>query len=327
MFSIYRKEVCQLAEYDVRECVKRLKPYIIKTPLVESEVLSDLAGIPVYLKLETFQKTGAFKFRGAMNYLLSLDSQKREAGVITASSGNHGLGMSLGSKLLGVKCTVVMPTKAPLVKQQKAKKYGSNVVLYGDSYDEAASYAESLAKQQGAAYVPSFNHPAIMEGQGTILYEIQEDLPDVECVMAPVGGGGLLAGLLVAREGLGVQAEVIGVEPEGAASMKAAMDAGELVTLPSLNTIADGVAVKTAGNLTFDVIYDKRPEIIIVDDECVKQTQKLMMTEAKVLAEPAGAVSVAGLLKLSGRGRFKNVVCVVSGANMDESQLAKCITS
>jgi threonine dehydratase len=308
-----------LPEHDVVECTKRLKPWIIRTPLVESEALSDIAGSRVYLKLETFQKTGAFKFRGAINYLLSLDADKRQKGVVTASSGNHGLGMSLGSKLLGLECKVVMPTSAPVVKQERARGYGATVVLNGHSYDEAALYARNLAEKEGCVYVPSFNHPAIMEGQGTILAEISEDLPDVECVIAPIGGGGLLAGLLLARSGLGIRTEIIGVEPEGAASMNAAMKAGELVTLESLNTIADGVAVKTAGDLTFDIIQREKPGIVVIDDDSIRKAQRIMKMEAKVLSEPAGAVSVAGMLKLSQVRKFGNVVCVVTGANMDEA--------
>lgn len=322
------REVFQINGYNVIECAKNLKLYTIRTPLVESEVLSDLFGIPIYLKLETFQRTAAFKFRGAMNYLLKLSPEERQAGVITASSGNHGLGMALGSKLLGIKCTVVMPIKAPLTKQQKAQKYGSRVLLYGNSYDEAACCAESLAKDEGAMYVPSFNHPAIIEGQGTILCEIIEDLPEVQNVVAPVGGGGLLAGLLVAKEELGVETRIVGVEPEGAACMQAAVCNGKPVTLPFIDTIADGAAVRTAGDITFDIVYSRRPTIITVEDVQIEDVQRILITEAKVLAEAAGALSVAGLSGLEEiLNHSRNVVCIVSGANIDQSELIRCITS
>jgi len=314
-------------QFDIVKCRERLNPWIIKTPVVESETLSEITGKRVYLKLETLQKTGAFKFRGAMNYLLTLTPDLRKKGVITASSGNHGLGMSLGSKLLGVKCTVVMPLRAPLTKQERAKKYGAKVVLYGDSYDEAAAYAKHLAEREDSAYVPSFNNPSIMEGQGTILAEIASELPDVDTVIVPIGGGGLIAGLLLAKEDLGLNCNIIGAEPEGAASMKASLEAGKLVTLDSLETIADGVAVKTVGDLTFKVVSQKRPDIVIVSDEEIKRAQKLMLTQAKVLSEPAGAVSVAALLSpnLSPENPEK-VVCVITGANLDEEGLRELLS-
>ncbi len=310
-------------QFDVAKCAHKLKPYIFKTPIIESETLSEAVGTRVFLKLESFQKTGAFKFRGAMNYLLSLSKKEKEKGVITASSGNHGLGMSLGSQILGVDCTVVMPTRAPLIKQERAKRYGAKVLLYGDTYDDAAKYAESLGKQKDLSYVPSFNNYAIMEGQGTILAEILEELQDVQLVIAPIGGGGLISGLLIACDQFKTDLKVYGAEPVGAASMKASVDAGKLVALKEMKTIADGVAVESVGDLTFDVVNTKRPRIIEVSDADILKTQKMLLTEAKVLAESAAAVSVAALLRLSENAEKlpEKLVCVISGGNTDTESL------
>ncbi len=310
-----------MTSYDVHRCAERLKPWIIRTPLVEVEALTERVGKRVWLKLESMQRTGAFKFRGAMNYMLTLDPTEAAKGVITASSGNHGLGMSLGGKLTGVKCTVVMPESAPLTKQQRAKEYGATLVLHGSCYDEAQEHAKGLADEYGYAYVPSFNHPAIIEGQGTILGEILADLPEADMIMAPVGGGGMLAGLLVAKEQLAAKVQVVGVEPEGAACMHASLQAGELSTLKEMSTVADGVAVRTPGNLNLEIISRLKPEMRQISDASILEVQELLLRESKLIVETAGAVSVAGLLLQAMPADVENVVCVISGANLDLSHL------
>lgn len=314
-----------MTSFDIKECAKRLEPWIIKTPLVEVEALSERTGKKVYLKLENLQRAGAFKFRGAMNYMLTLDEEEAKLGVITASSGNHGLGMSLGGKLRGIKCTVVMPVSAPLTKQERAKAYGAALVLHGSDYDEAQQYAQSLAEQQGYTYVPSFNHQAIIEGQGTILNEILNELPQVDMVVAPVGGGGMLAGLLVAKEQAKATAEVVGVEPVGAASMQASLAAGQITTLATMNTIADGVAVRTPGNLNLEIISQFNPSMWQITDADILSAQRLLLHETKLIVETAGAVSVAGLLAAQLPAEVETVVCVVSGANLDLSSLVGLI--
>lgn len=306
--------------FDVKASVQRLRPWIIKTPLVEIESLSELTGKRVYLKLESLQRSGSFKFRGAMNYLLTLSQGEASRGVITASSGNHGLGMSLSGKLMGIKCTVVMPVSAPLTKQEKAKRYGANLILHGTCYDEAQEYAQGLAERQGYTYVPSFNHSAIIEGQGTILDEILNDLPQVGMVLAPVGGGGMLAGLLLAKEQLGSSAKIVGVEPFGAACMKASLDSGGLTTLGNMQTIADGVAVRTPGSQNFQIAQRFSPEMICVSDEEITKAQAILLQEAKLIVEAAGAVTIAGLLSCE-TIEEEYLVCVVSGANVDLSSL------
>ena len=314
-----------MTTFSIKECAKRLEPWIIRTPLVEVEALSERVGKKVFLKLESLQRTGAFKFRGAMNYMLTLDEAGAERGVITASSGNHGLGMSLGGKLRGIKCTVVMPVSAPLSKQQRAKDYGATLVLHGNDYDEAQQHAQQLAEQHGYTYVPSFNHRAIIEGQGTILGEILADLPQVDMIVAPVGGGGMLAGLLVAKEQANATATIVGVEPTGAASMQAALARGQVTTLPTMQTVADGVAVRTPGNLNFDIISRFAPTMWQVTDADILAVQQLLLQQSKLIVETAGAVSVAGLLAADLPAEIETVVCVISGANLDLSSLAELL--
>lgn len=314
-----------MANFDIRACAKRLEPWIVKTPLVEVDALSQRVGKKVYLKLESLQRTGAFKFRGAMNYMLTLPQAEAERGVITASSGNHGLGMSLGGKLRGIKCTVVMPVSAPLTKQERAKAYGATLVLHGNDYDEAQQYAQMLAEQHGYTYVPSFNHRAIIEGQGTIFNEIVKELPQVDMVVVPVGGGGMLAGLLVAKEQSEIDVQIVGVEPTGAASMQASLAAGRQTTLSTMETVADGVAVRTPGSLNLEIISRFNPPMWQVTDEEILAAQKLLLHESKLIVETAGAVPVAGLLAAQLPEAVENVVCVISGANLDLLTLAKLI--
>lgn len=311
--------------FDVKACAERLQPWVIRTPLVEIESLSEMTGRRIYLKLESLQRSGSFKFRGAMNYMLKLGEADASRGVITASSGNHGLGMSLSGKLCGIKCTVVMPTSAPLIKQNKAKRYGAELVLHGTCYDDAQEYAQELAARAGYAYVPSFNHPAIIEGQGTILDEILTDLPQTDMVLVPVGGGGMLAGLLLAKAQLASAVEVVGVEPWGADCMTASLREGRLMTTSDMHTIADGVAVRTPGNLNLEIAQRYRPEMCCISDEQIRQAQRILLQEAKLLVETAGAVPVAGLLSRQLPDQVRHVVCVVSGANVDPATMLSCI--
>jgi len=304
--------------YDIEACAKRIAPYIIRTPLVEVEDLSTCLERKVYLKLESMQRTGAFKFRGAMNYMLSLSKEEADRGVITASSGNHGLGMSLAGKLLGIRCTVVMPVSAPQTKQERAKNYGANLILHGQDYDEAQAHAQSLAQREGFTYVPSFNHPRIIEGQGTVLAEILEDLPNVDMVIAPVGGGGMIGGLLLGKEEMrATKVQMIGVEPTGAASMQYSMDQGHLSTLPTMQTIADGVAVRTPGSLNFEIVQHYRPTLWQVDDEAILNARRRLFQKSRVISEAAGAVTVAALLEKELPKEAKEIVCIISGSNLD----------
>jgi len=314
-----------MAVFDIRSCLLRLEPWVIRTPLVVSDYLSAICGRRVFLKLESLQRTRAFKFRGAMNYLLTMDQGATARGVITASSGNHGLGLALGSRLLGLKCVVVMPKNAALVKQEKAKGYGADLVLHGMCYDEAQEHAAQLALNEGYVYVSSFDHERIMEGQATILAEILAEFQDMHYVFAPIGGGGMVSGMLLAREQLSVPIEIVGVEPLGAACMKASVDVGSRTTLPSLETIADGVAVRTPGKLNFEVVQKYNPPLCQVSDEEILRTQKELLLEQGLVVETAGAVAVAGMRNFHFPAAVKNIVCVVTGANVNRTQLVELL--
>ncbi len=311
--------------FKVAQAARRLQSHIIKTPLVEIEALSERTGKRVFVKLESLQRTGAFKFRGAMNYMLTLAQDEADKGVITASSGNHGLGMSLAGMLRGLSCTVVMPESAPEVKQRRARQYGATVILAGTCYDEAQEHAKLLAAERSLTYVPSFNHPAIIAGQGTILKEIMEELPDTEVVLAPVGGGGLISGLLLARDEYGFSPALVGVEPVNAACMQASVANGKLTTLSHMSTVADGVAVRTPGHLNFAMVERFNPQLVRVSDASILAAQKFLLQEAKLIVETAGAVPVAALLSGLLQTEAKTIVCVVSGANLDLSYLRDMI--
>ncbi|MBS3937809.1 MAG: threonine/serine dehydratase [Peptococcaceae bacterium] len=314
-----------MANFNVSSCLERLRPYIIRTPLVEVEHLSAQTGKRIFLKIESLQKTRAFKFRGAMNFLLTMSGKEAESKVITASSGSHGLGLALSGKILGLECIVVMPKNASLVKQERAKGYGATVLLHGSCYDEAREQAELLSAQEGYVYVPSFNHPRIIEGQATILAEILADRPETDVVFAPVGGGGLVAGLLLAKEQLCSKVAIIGVEPNGAACMQASVDAGILSTLSSMHTIADGVAVRTPGELTFAIVHKHKPALHQVSDEDIRCAQKDLLSEMRVVVETAGAVAVAGMRTYDLPSSVKNIVCIVSGSNVDTAEIAQLL--
>ncbi|HHY94930.1 MAG TPA: pyridoxal-phosphate dependent enzyme [Firmicutes bacterium] len=305
---------------DVVEARRRLGREVVRTPLVSPEALCRRLGTQVWLKLENLQRTGAFKFRGALNCVLRLltDRSSVPLKLVTASSGNHALGMSLAAKLTGACITVVMPEGAPLIKQKKARDYGAKVVLHGQAYDDAQTYARRLADNSRAVYVPSFNHPDIMAGQGTIALELLEDLPDPDVVLFPIGGGGLAAGMAVVFRALRPCTRLVGVQAEGAASMKASLEAGYPVALASVCTVADGIAVRSPGDLTFEVVKDLVDEVVTVSDKEIMEAVRVLITEASVVPEPAAAAAVAALL--AGKVRVKEgtrVVAVLTGGNVD----------
>ncbi len=227
---------------------------LLPTPLVHSKALSKVTGNHVYLKPENMQVTGAYKIRGAYYKISTLTEEERAKGLITASAGNHAQGLAYAAQCAGVKATVVMPTTTPLVKVNNTKDYGASVLLRGATFDDAADLAARLAQAEGYTYVHPFNDPVIATGQGTIAYEIFSGLPDVDIILVPIGGGGLAAGVATLAKLLNPNVRVIGVEPTGAASMKASIEAGHVLTLPSVDTIADGVAVKTPGDQIFPYI-------------------------------------------------------------------------
>lgn len=306
-----------------KEARSVLRGVIADTDLVHSKYFSDLCGNEVYLKPENLQVTGAYKIRGAYYKTSKLTEEQKAKGLITASAGNHAQGVAYAAKVAGVKATVVMPTTTPLMKVNRTKQYGAKVILHGAVFDDAADYAMKLAKEQGLTYIPPFNDLDIACGQGTIAYEIFQSLPDVDIILVPIGGGGLAAGVSTLAKLLNPNVKVIGVEPTGAASMKASVEAGHVVTLPGAVTIADGVAVRTPGDLVFPYVQKNIDEFLTIDDDELVDAFLDIMENHKMVVENAGLLSVAALKHLDCKG--KNVVSILSGGNMDVITMASLV--
>ena len=286
-----------------------------ETKLVYSEYFSDLTGNKVYLKPENMQYTGAYKVRGAYYKISTLTEEERSKGLITASAGNHAQGVAYAAKKFGVKAVVVMPTTTPLMKVNRTKSYGAEVVLKGDVYDEACEYAYELAEKEGYTFIHPFNDLTVATGQGTIAMEIVKELPTVDYILCPIGGGGLCTGVSTLAKLLNPNIKVIGVEPSGAACMQESLRQGKVVTLPKINTIADGTAVKTPGDLLFPHIQKNVDEIITVDDTELIVAFLDLVENHKMVAENSGLLTVAALKHLDVQN--KKVVSIISGGNMD----------
>ena len=297
------------------EAAENVKKVTQETKLVYSQYLSEQVGNRVYLKPENMQVTGAYKVRGAHYKISTLTPEEREKGLITASAGNHAQGVAYAAKEYGVKAVIVMPTTTPLIKVNRTKSYGAEVILHGDVYDEACEYAEKLAAEEGYTFVHPFNDLAVATGQGTIAMEIVKELPLVEYILVPVGGGGLATGVSTLAKMLNPNIKVIGVEPEGAACLKASFEAGHVVTLPKVTTIADGTAVKTPGDLIFPYLQKNLDDIITVSDDELIVAFLDMVENHKMIVENSGLLAVAALKQLECKG--KKVVCILSGGNMD----------
>ena len=300
-----------------------LSGVIRNTSLVYSPAFSKATGNQIYIKPENMQVTGAYKIRGAYYKISTLTQEQRERGLVTASAGNHAQGVAYAAQAAGVPATIVMPTTTPLVKVNNTKDYGANVILHGETFDDAAALAAKLSQEQGLTYVHPFNDPAVATGQGTISYEIFQDLPDVDVILVPIGGGGLATGVSTLAKLLNPNVTVIGVEPSGAASMKASLDAGHVVTLDRVETIADGVAVKTPGDQIFPYIQKNIDDIITIPDDELVDAFLDMMEKHKMIVENAGLLPIAALSHLKCRG--KNVVPVLSGGNMDVITVASLV--
>ena len=304
-----------MALEDFKAARSVLAGVLADTHLVHSTALSKATGNQVYIKPENMQVTGAYKIRGAYYKISTLSPEEKERGLITASAGNHAQGVAYAAQAAGVKATVVMPTTTPLVKVNNTKDYGAQVILHGAVFDDAAELAGRLSQSEGYTYIHPFNDPVLATGQGTIAYEIFSDLPDVDIILVPVGGGGLASGVATLTKLLNPNVQVIGVEPTGAASMKASLEAGHIVTLDKVDTIADGVAVKTPGDKIFPYIQKNLDGIITIDDHELVDAFLDMMEKHKMIVENAGLLSIAALSHLDCQG--KNVVSVLSGGNMD----------
>ncbi|MCM1535246.1 MAG: threonine ammonia-lyase, partial [Clostridium sp.] len=280
-----------------------------------SDYFSEQTGNKVYLKPENMQFTGAYKLRGAYYKMSTLTEEERQKGLITASAGNHAQGVAYAAKCFGAKATIVMPTTTPLIKVNRTKNYGAEVVLYGDVYDEACTRAYELAEEKGYTFIHPFDDLGVATGQGTIAMEIIKELPVVDYILVPIGGGGLATGVSTLAKLLNPKIKVIGVEPAGANCMQASLKAGEVTTLPGVSTIADGTAVKTPGSLLFPYIRKNLDDIITVEDEELVVAFLDMVENHKMIVENSGLLSVAALKHLNVRD--KKIVSILSGGNMD----------
>ena len=269
------------------------------------------------------QITGAFKLRGAYNKLCTLTPAEKKRGVIASSAGNHAQGVAYSAEKLGIAATIVMPKTTPLIKVEATKSYGANVILIGDCYDEAYTEAKRLEEEHNYVFVHPFDDLDVMYGQGTIACEIFDEIEDIDCILVPVGGGGLIGGIALAAKALNPNIKIIGVEPEGAKAMKESMDNNEIVNLETVRTIADGVAVKKPGNLTFEIIRNYVDEIVTVSDFDIMESFLLLLEKHKLIAEASGALSFAGLKKIKEKG--KKVACVLSGGNIDVVTISSMI--
>ena len=302
---------------------EHLQKVLLPTHLIYSPIFSEESGNQIYIKPENLQKTGAFKIRGAYNKINKLIEEEKKRGVIASSAGNHAQGVAYAARELGIKAVIVMPKTTPLIKVQSTKKYGAEVVLYGDVYDDAYQKAKELEAQEGYVFVHPFDDIDVLEGQGTIALEILEEMPDAEVIVVPIGGGGLISGIAAAAKMIKPDIKIIGVEPSGAASATEALKKNKVVTLPEANTIADGTAVKRIGDLTFNCIKQYVDEVVTVDDYELTEAFLLLAEKHKIIAENSGILPLAALKKLSERG--KKVVPVVSGGNIDVLMISSMI--
>lgn len=297
------------------EASEKVKEATLPTNLVYSEYFSSQTGNRVYLKPENMQYTGAYKVRGAYYKISTMSEEARQKGLITASAGNHAQGVAFAAKKYGVKATVVMPTTTPLIKVNRTKGYGAEVILYGNVYDEACEYAMKLAKEKGLTFVHPFDDLDVATGQGSIAMEIIKELPTVDYILVPIGGGGLATGVSTLAKLLNPNIKVIGVEPAGANCLQESLKAGKVVTLPTVSTIADGTAVKTPGSKLFPYLQKNLDDIITVPDEDLIVAFLDMVENHKMIVENSGLLTVAALKQLDVKD--KKIVSILSGGNMD----------
>ncbi|MBQ6088478.1 MAG: threonine ammonia-lyase [Firmicutes bacterium] len=305
------------------EASEEVKKVTLDTKLVYSDYLSKQTGNKVYLKPENMQRTGAYKLRGAYYKISTLSKEERKKGLITASAGNHAQGVAYAAQAYGVKAVIVMPTTTPLIKVNRTKSYGAEVILYGDVYDESCEYALKLAEEKGYTFVHPFDDTAVATGQGTIAMEIFKDLPLVDYILVPVGGGGLATGVSTLAKLLNPKIKVIGVEPAGAACLKASLEAGEVVTLPTAYTIADGTAVKTPGSVIFPYLQKNLDGIITIEDEELVMSYLDIVENHKMVVENSGLLAVAAVKHLDVKD--KRIVAILSGGNMDVITMSSVI--
>ena len=312
---------------DVKKAQETIKDIVKKTDILESTKLSSMTGANVYYKCENLQKTGSFKVRGACNKIANLTDEEKANGVIASSAGNHAQGVALGAKMNGIEATIVMPQTAPLAKVTATKSYGANVVLEGLVYDDAYAKALEIQKETGATFLHPFNDEYVIAGQGTIALEIFEQMNNkVDTILCPIGGGGIIAGVAVAAKSLNPNVKIIGVQTANIPSMHESMKAGKVTTAFKATSVADGISVKTVGELTFSIVKVLVDDVILVEEGEIAEGLLFLMENQKVVAEGSGAVTTAAIL--SGKyipKKNENVVCIISGGNIDINTLNRII--
>lgn len=297
------------------EATEAVKKVTLSTKLIYSDYFSQSTGNKVYLKPENMQVTGAYKVRGAYYKISTLTQEEKDRGLITASAGNHAQGVANAAKIFGVKAVIVMPTTTPLMKVNRTKSYGAEVILYGDVYDDACKYAYELAEQHGYTFIHPFNDLDVATGQGTIAMEIIKELPTVDYILVPIGGGGLAAGVSVLAKLLNPKIKIIGVEPAGANCMQVSLRTGKVTTLDCISTIADGTAVRTPGDNVFPYIQENIDSVITIEDDELVVAFLDMVENHKMIVENSGLLTVAALKHMNVEG--KKIVSILSGGNMD----------
>jgi threonine dehydratase len=300
---------------DVKDASERIKGFAYRTPLYRSEVLSKMIGAEIYLKLECFQPTHAFKIRGAANKLLLLNNEQRKRGVVAASSGNHGLAVAYVARMLGIPAKIVVPNTAVASKVDAIEGEGATIVRCGTRGRERIEKATEISLETGAVFVHSFDDPKVIAGQGTVGLEVVQDLPDAKTIVVPVGGGGLISGIAVAVKAMNRDVRVIGVQSKGAPSMYESLKQGKPVVLDNVNTIADGLSPGEAGRYTFQIVKELVDEVILVSDQEIREATAILLKRGHILAEPSGAAGLAAASKIDLR-RGEKVVFIISGGNI-----------
>ncbi|KAJ52215.1 threonine dehydratase [Clostridium tetanomorphum] len=304
---------------------ENIKSIVRKTPLFYSSTFTKESGLNIYLKCENKQKTGAFKIRGAYNKIVSLTEEEKRKGVIASSAGNHAQGVAYAAAAFGIKSTIVMPITAPQAKVKATKGYGAEVIQYGEVYDECYSKALEVQKETGATFIHPFNDEQVIAGQGTIGIEILEDLPEADAIVVPIGGGGLISGIALAAKSIKPDIKIIGVQPSIIASSKASLDEGKIVTLPGVKSLADGISVKTPGDITFKYMQKYVDDIVTVSEDEIAYGIFCLIERSKLIAEGAGAAAIASILSDKVDLKGKNVVSLISGGNIDIASVSKII--
>ena len=307
---------------EVEAAARRLAGIAVRTPLLPADIVSEITGANVRLKCESLQRAGSFKIRGAYNFVSQLSDEQVASGIITYSSGNHAQAVALSGKLRGVRAVVVMPTTAPKVKRDGAERLGAEVIYEGTTSLERRAKAEEIAEEQGLVIVPPFDHRHIIAGQGTVGLEIAREWPDVDLVLAPIGGGGLASGVAASIKRLLPAARVIGVEPVGAASMRKALDEERPVVIKEIDTIADGLAPVMAGELTYEHALNLMDDVVTVSDDAIREATSLLVSKQKLIVEFSGAAATAALISKAVEAQDARVAIVISGGNLDPTLVA-----